>query len=92
MLFDVREAVSDLKNLEVTDDLLKIYKASLKNEIATRMNDPLYWTNAIAVRYLDGKDWTTNYQSKIDAVTASQVKAILASLDEGCKVEYITRK
>jgi hypothetical protein len=92
LLFDVREAVSDLKNLEVTDDLLKIYKASLKNEIATRMNDPLYWTNAIAVRYLDGKDWTTNYQSKIDAVTVSQVKAILASLDEGCKVEYITRK
>lgn len=92
LLFDVREAVSDLKNLEVTDDLLKIYKASLKNEIATRMNDPLYWTNAIAVRYLDGKDWTTNYQSKIDAVTASQVKAILASLDEGCKVEYVTRK
>ena len=92
LLFDVRAAVSDLKNIEVTEDLLKIYKASLKNEIATRMNDPLYWTDAVAVRYLDGKDWTTNYQAKIDAVTAAQVKAILASLDEGCKVEYVTRK
>ena len=92
LLFDVRAAVSELKNIEVTEDLLKIYKASLKNEIATRMNDPLYWTDAVAIRYLDGKDWTTNYQAKIDAVTAAQVKALLASLDEGCKVEYITRK
>ena len=55
------------------------------------MKDPVYWTSAIALRYLDGKDWTTDYQSKIDAVTAAQVKVILASLDEGCKVEYITR-
>ena len=91
MLFDVRSAVSDLKKMEVTEEQLKIYKAILKNEIATRMKDPLYWTDAIAVRYLDGKDWTTDYQSKIDAVTVDQVKAILASLDEGCKVEYITR-
>lgn len=92
LLFDVRAAVSDLKNIEVTEDLLKIYKASLKNEMAIRMNDPLYWTEAITARYLDGKDWTTNYQAKIDAVTVAQVKAILASLDDGCKVEYITRK
>ena len=91
MLYDVRDAVSDFKEIEVTEDQLKRYKASLKNEIAIRMKDPVYWTSAIALRYLDGKDWTTDYQSKIDAVTAAQVKAILASLDEGCKVEYITR-
>ena len=92
LLLDVRAAVSGLKDMEVTEDLLKIYKASLKNEISIRMNDPLYWTDAIAVRYLDGKDWTSNYQSKIDSVTAAQVKSILAALDEGCKVEYVTRK
>ena len=92
LLSDVRAAVSSLKEMEVTEELLKIYKASLKNEIAIRMNDPLYWTDAIAVRYLDGKDWTSNYQAKIDSVTVAQVKSILAALNEGCKVEYVTRK
>ena len=92
LLYDVRTAVSDLKEMEVTEEQLKIYKALLKNEIASSMKDPLYWTKAIARRYLDGKDWTTDYQAKIDAVTADQVKAILASLDDGCKVEYVTRK
>lgn len=92
LLYDVRTAVSDLKEMEVTEEQLKIYKALLKNEIASSMKDPLYWTRAIARRYLDGKDWTTDYQAKIDAVTADQVKAILASLDDGCKVEYVTRK
>ena len=92
LLYDVRTAVSDLKEMEVTEEQLKIYKALLKNEIASSLKDPLYWTKAIARRYLDGKDWTTDYQAKIDAVTADQVKAILASLDDGCKVEYVTRK
>ena len=92
LLYDVRSAVSGLKELEVTEEQLRIYKALLKNDVEVRMKDPLYWTGAIAVRYLDGKDWTTDYQAKIDAVTPAQVKAILASLDEGCKVEYITRK
>ncbi len=92
LVADVREVLSDLKDMEVTDDLLKIFKASLKNRMTIHMNDPLYWTNAIVTRYIDGKDWTTNYQAKIDAVTPAQVKAVLASLDEGCKVEYVTRK
>ena len=92
LLYDIRDALSDLKEMEVTEEQLKMYKTLLKNKIAASMKDPLYWTRAIARRYLDGKDWTTGYQAKIDAVTAGQVKAILASLDDGCKVEYVTRK
>lgn len=92
LLYDIRDALSDLKEMEVTEEQLNMYKTLLKNEIAASMKDPLYWTRAIARRYLDGKDWTTGYQAKIDAVTAGQVKAILASLDDGCKVEYVTRK
>lgn len=92
VLADVRSVLSNLDAVQVTPDRLGAYKASLKNELALKMKDPEYWTSAIAVRYLDGKDWTTNFQARIDAVTTDMVKTILTSLDSGCKVEYVTRK
>ncbi len=88
----LRYALSDLNMMEITDDDLNPYKESLKNSMAIEMNDPAYWVHAIALRYLDGKDFSTNYASKIDAVTPDKVKAVLALLDDGCKVEYVTIK
>lgn len=90
VLNKVRSVLSDLDAISVTNDRLNAYKASLKNELALKMKDPQYWTDAIAVRYLDGKDWTSNYSARIDAVTPDMVKQILTSLDNGCKVEYVT--
>ena len=48
--------------------------------------------HALSMRYLDGKDLTSGYEAKIDAVTTEKVKMILASLTEASKVEYIIRK
>ena len=88
----VRTVLSDLHVMEVDEDELKFMKARLKNSIAMEMNDPAYWVDAIVLRYLDGKDLSTNYASKIDAVNVAKVQSVLRMLDAGCKVEYVTSK
>ena len=55
------------------------------------MKSPLYWTNAMTLRHLDGKDLTTGYASRIDAVKASDVQAVLELLESGSKVEYVIK-
>ena len=89
-LAPVREALSGLASKEITDDQLKQYKAFLKNQFSVEMNDPQYWVDAIVVRYLDGKDLTTGYAANIDALSKDDVKRVLALIDRGCKVEYVT--
>ena len=56
------------------------------------MKSPQYWLNAISMRQIEGKDFTTDYKARVDAVTADKVKQILTSLNNASKVEYIIRK
>lgn len=91
-LAKVRPVLSELDVMEVSDDGLKYFKDRLKNMISIEMKDPAYWVDAIVLRYLDGKDLSTNYASKIDAVNASRVQSVLDMLDAGSKVEYVTSK
>lgn len=86
----VRSALSGLSFKDITDDELKQYKAYLKNRMEVDMKDPVYWVNAITVRYLDGKDFTTGYSANIDALSKADVKRIFTLIDKGCKVEYVT--
>ena len=88
----VRTALSSLSDVAISDTELNDYKAFLKHRVGLEMKDPAYWTNAIVVRYLDGKDLTTGYASKIDALTADKIERILRMLDAGSKVEYVTIK
>ncbi len=92
VLGDVRSALSGLDEIEVSDDELNAWKAMLKHQVALEMKSPAYWIEAIALRYLIGKDLSTGYEAKIDAVTADKVKSVLAGLGTGCKVEYVTIK
>ena len=55
------------------------------------MNDPQYWTDAIAKRYLDGKDFTTSYTAAIDAVNADGLMRMFSDLNTGSKVEYVVQ-
>lgn len=91
-LAKIRTVISELHSMEIPDAELKILKTRLKNEIAAEMKDPAYWMDAIVLRYLDGKDLSTGYASKVDAVTPAKVQAVLNMLDAGCKVEYVTSK
>ena len=88
----VRNALADPKTLNITKEELDAYKALIKKDIATKKNNPEYWLQAISMRYLDGKDFTTGCDAKIDAVTVDKVRALLESLIKGTKVEYIISK
>ncbi len=91
-LADVRSVLSGLDRIMISEADLKPYKETLKNRISMEMKSPDYWLHAIALRYLDGKDLSTNYASRIDALTPEKVMSILTLLDEGSKVEYVTSK
>lgn len=88
----VRSVLADMQNAEVSDQDMKAFKAQLKDGISLEMTDPDYWLDAISRRQLSGKDFTTGYAGKTDAVTSAKVKWILSSLNKGTKVEYIIRK
>lgn len=92
VLGNVRDALSGLASKNITDDDLKRYKAYLKNRLSLEMKDPMYWVDAITIRYLDGKDLTTGYAAKIDALTKEDISRVLMLLDRGCKVEYVTEQ
>lgn len=88
----IRKVLTDLPDAAISDADVKKHKEVLKGQLALKMQDPQYWTQAIVKRYLDGKDFTTSYAAKIDAVTAAKVKAILAPLSTTSRVEYIIEK
>ncbi len=88
----LRNVLNDLQTVELSDADLVKHKNVLKGHVALKVTDPQYWLHALAMRYLDGKDFTTSYESKIDAITAEKVKSILASLSKTSRVEYIIEK
>lgn len=88
----LRNVLDDLPEIELNDEDLVKHKEVLKGQISIKLSDPQYWVQAIARRYLDGKDFTTSYDSRIDAITVDKVKSILASLSETSRVEYIIEK
>lgn len=88
----VRKALESISETPVSDAEVAAFKQQLKGRMALDMKDPFYWLNVISRRYLAGKDFTTNYESKISSVTPDKVKAILSALNDGSKVEYITSR
>ena len=88
----LRTTLRSLETTEVTDVVVKAYKEWLKNDITYRMKSPQYWVNAISMRQIEGKDFSTDYKARVDAVTRDKVKQIITSLNNASKVEYIIRK
>lgn len=88
----LRGALADLAQTSVSQADLNAYKTMLKERMSLEMTDPQYWTRVMADRFINGKDFTTGYKERIDAVTVDKVKTILTSLNEGCKIEYTIRK
>ena len=88
----MRELLKGLPKAEISEDVVAKYKTVLKGHLALKMKDPHYWVQAIVKRHLDGKDFTTSYESKIDAVTPAKVKAVLAPLSNTSRVEYIIER
>ena len=85
----VRNLLKNLESAELTSSQLDACKKYLKQKIKQDQQSPEYWLDAIAKRYLDGKDFSTSYAAKIDAVNAEKVKKLLSELNAGSKVEYV---
>ena len=85
----VRSVLADVDSLEFSDAELSVYKASLKQSVELKKNDPDFWLAMIFRRYLDGKDLYTGYAAEIDSITRKDVVALLSSLCKGGRVEYI---
>ena len=88
----VRSVLADVDKMEISSTELSLLKKQLKGAIALEMKTPMYWMNAITRRYLSGKDFSTNYAAKVDAVSVDKVRNILIALNKGSKVEYIISK
>lgn len=88
----LRSVIAGLGSVEISAEELSAYKDVLKGELAVRSKEPEYWTHALVMRYLDGKDLTSGYEAKIDSVSPAKVRSILASLAGASMVEYIITK
>ena len=92
MLSELRRVVAGASENDMEVGYIAACKAYMKHKYAVQMQDPTYWLQAMAMRYLDGKDYTTGYAAKIDAVTENDVRKILDLLEMGSKIEYIINK
>ena len=90
-LFAVRSALEDIAGGGILQEKLDVYKTALKNDVTFSQDDPEYWMDILSWRIVYGKDFQTDYQEKIDAVTPDMVRELIHSLDNGTKVEYIVR-
>ena len=85
----LRRAVAAASECKMDATYMAACKAYMKHKYAVKMQDPDYWLHATALRYLDGKDYTTGHAARIDAVSEADIRKILGLLETGSKIEYI---
>lgn len=85
----IREALSGLKVIDIPAAVLKADKDRLCDDFSARMGRPDSILDAVLLRYSEGKDIYTDFKSQASSVSPDAVKAILARLESGTKVEYI---
>ena len=88
-LLTMKDTFADMSVIKIDDNILASYKGHLEKRLASDKADPEYWIDAINLRYLDGKDFTTGAEAKIKAVTGSKIIALLSSLETNSKIEYV---
>lgn len=94
--YSYKEAVSvmksvfdDMESIPVDESLLSTYRYRIERQVVAWKNRPEYWVNALNLRYLGGKDFTTGAEAKINAITGGQVRAMLSTLCGDSKIEYV---
>ena len=85
----VRSVLSDVADSEISAADVEMFKIQLKDRMTADMKEPAYWLDVISRRHLAGKDFTSGYETRINGVTVDKVRAILAGLNDGTRVEYI---
>lgn len=85
----VRNVMSSMYDMKMAEDVLTRCRNRMVRSLQMEMKRPEYWMNALKLRYLAGKDFTTGAEARIKALKADDVKRILSYLEKGTKVEYI---
>ena len=63
--------------VELNKDILSSYKYRVERHLSQKKNRPEYWVDALNLRYLDGKDFTTGAEAKIKAIAEKNVRTML---------------
>ena len=93
-----REDVSRLRGIlsecqhGVSKEDLDFCKQYLKNAYTLQMKNAGYWMRVVPLRHLEGKDFTTGFGAKIDAVSLEALKRVFQVLADGAGIEYVTIK
>ena len=91
-LAEVRELLRELESIELTDAELAAYKARIKQRIKRKQLDSDFWYEVLSLRYIEGKDYYSSYESRIDAITKEDIMDMLKLLSMGARVEYVIEK
>lgn len=91
-LLMLRDAVSKCLEQEIDADVLSHCKEYVRHKYSQMTAVPEYWLKVIPLRHLEGKDYTSGYAAKIDAVSSEKIREVFDALETGAGVEYIMRK
>ena len=87
----LRRALQRAAATPVPQGVLKAYKERLQGELDNTLKTEESLVEMVFKRYGEGKDLLTTYKQRIGEVTAEDLTAILKSLSEGARIEYVVR-
>ena len=76
----LQELFADMSVVNVDKDILSSYKFRVERRLSQQKERPEYWVEALNLRYLEGKDFTTGAEAKIKTIAEKNVRAILGTL------------
>lgn len=88
-LYQLREALSECFVKDIDAEVLRCCREYVKHKYSLMMTTPEYWLGVIPLRHMEGKDYTSGYAAKADAVSAERIKAVFDALETGAGIEYV---
>lgn len=85
----LKKIFDDLPSIPLEDHVLASYRYRLEKQLVYEKQNPEYWVNALNLRYLDGKDFTTGAEAKIQSINEAKIRALLTVLGNDSKMEYV---
>ena len=87
----IREVLADMSSIELRDEILASYRYRIEKYLAQEKERPEYWINALNLRYLAGKDFTTGAEARIGSVGKDNIRRLLSAVGASKKVEYVIK-
>ena len=85
----LKKVFAEMSSIDIDENALASYRYRLERHLQIEKARPEYWVNALNLRYLDGKDFTTGAEERIRNVTAARVRSLLTALGADSKIEYV---